>query len=97
MPKSAWGQSPRHLAFTITKITSSKFRDPAQTYTGEGQSPDLGAIINTEDPLNGYVVIIFLLASVQRISYMMSAGYDVLGNLCYEKNPRSLFQAGQAG
>ncbi|WP_287042324.1 hypothetical protein, partial [Desulfonatronospira sp. MSAO_Bac3] len=33
VPKSAWGQSPRHIAFTITNITSAKFRDPAQTYT----------------------------------------------------------------
>ncbi len=33
-----WGQSPRHLAFTITKITSAKFHDSAQTYTA-GDSP----------------------------------------------------------
>jgi len=33
VPESARGQSPRHIAFTITNITSAKFRDPAQTYT----------------------------------------------------------------
>ena len=34
-----WGQSPLHLDFTITKNTSAKFRDPAQTYTASN-SPE---------------------------------------------------------
>ena len=50
MPESRlwrdWGQSPRHIAFTITKITSAKFRDPAQTYTAR-DSPQVLCQLST--------------------------------------------------
>ncbi|WP_244156298.1 hypothetical protein [Desulfonatronospira thiodismutans] len=54
VPEPAWGQSPRHLLRTITKITDAKFCVPAQPVLSEGQSPSLVPVITTEDLLNGY-------------------------------------------
>ena len=54
MPEPAWGQSPRHLLRTITKITEAKFCVQTKPVLSGGQSPGLVPVITTEDPLNGY-------------------------------------------